>query len=123
MAIVPAIARKIAVSAIMGGRFDPCVATIPISKQPNSVKRSINRSMIKLLVAVVLLLPSAAGNTSALTTSPIRSGKILFKAMEPRKGAEHLRHCVAATEACSRIDQRQILSAYPLLRDALPQAN
>src|SRR3569832_2077976 len=111
MSTVAVIARTMADFVITGGTCAACVASTPI-------RRSISR----LLVAVVLLMPSANGNTRARTTSPRRSGNTLFNAMEPRNGAEQLRHLVVAPEACNIRDQRKMRSAYPKESDATPRA-
>src|SRR3569832_100285 len=119
MSTVAVIARTMADFVITGGTCAACVASTPIKRQPNKVKRSIRRSISRLLVAVDLLMPIANGNTRARTTSPRRSGNTLFIAMEPRNGAEQLRLLVVAPEACNIRDQRKMRSAYPKESDAL----
>lgn len=62
------------------------IALVPMAKQHNKVMRSINLSTTRLLVATVRLMPMALGNTSALMTSPRRSGNRLLSATDPKKG-------------------------------------
>src|SRR3569832_1849734 len=112
MSTVAVIARTMADFVITGGTCAACVASTPIKRQPNKVKRSIRRSISRLLVAVVLLMPIANGTTRARTTSPRRSGNTLFNAGGPGGGAGRGRRGGGAPGAGDGGDRRGGRSAY-----------
>nr|GFC32450.1 hypothetical protein [Tanacetum cinerariifolium] len=98
-------------------------ARMPIARHAIRVTRSIRRSTTRLVVATVLVTPIAAGKTSARMTSPRRSGRTLFSAIAPRKGAAQFRKLTAWEAAESMTDHLKMRTAYPKASDAIPSTS
>ena len=87
------------------------IANRPMAKHTKRVSKSTSLSIIKLLVAVVLLIPMDAGNIIARTISPIRNGKTLLRVIEPKNGALQALKPASAPADLSIIDYLNILAA------------
>jgi hypothetical protein len=96
------------------------IETKPIAKNNSNIIRSISRSTSKLVAAFVLEILIDLGNTNILTTSPSLKGRILFSAIEPKKGAIQFLNVAFLSIALSIIDHRNILKIYPKDREHIP---
>ena len=92
-----------------------------MARHAKRVIKSISLSTIKLLVAVVFVMPMEAGNTRARTTSPIRNGKTLFNVIEPRNGALQAVKPTSDPVDLSITDHLNTLNAYPMPRNKIPK--